>query len=147
MVSVINGVGNAWGQIKKVVDPIVAPILPTPAPQPVVSDTAPAPTTPVAPSITATDSPPAVPLTYSAGPRQVDTAMAAPRATLDDRLNAAGFYPTASTPVAASAVADPTTQAQEDKAAQTQSQVTAQAAYAMVARAETSNREDLIQQG
>lgn len=143
MVNAVGGAGNAWGQIKKVVDPIVAPTAPPPPPpEPAASQPDPTPLAPLAPQITQTPSQPTQPLTYSAGPRQADAAPVAPRATLDARLTAAGYYP-----VAASPVADPVTQALEGRDAQTQSQVIAQAAYAMVARAETSNREDLIQQG
>jgi hypothetical protein len=144
-----NGAGNAWGQIKKVVEPIVDPIVapivtaitPTPPP-PTASE--PAPVTPVEPT-PPIDSP-AQPLTYSAptyvpGPRQAAVASNEPRSTLSERLTQAGYYG-----AAASAVADPTTQTVADKTAPSQSQVMAQAAYAMVARADESNRQALIEQ-
>ncbi|MGW8202696.1 hypothetical protein ACWGM0_09120 [Sphingomonas bisphenolicum] len=157
MVSAINatGIGNAWGQIKKSLDPVVQTVTlpapsttptPTPAPTPTAS---PPPVASAPPTVIASPAP-SEPLTYSApssGPRQVTAAAADPTPTagLSDRLSDAGYY---ASPEAA-AVADPaaTAQTATDGASLTQAQLIAQAAYAIVARAGTDNRMSLIQDG
>lgn len=150
-----NGLGNAWGQIKKTTENTVGAVAATtptqsstttPAPTPTPEATEPAPSTTSAVVITAPTT--TEPLTYSApstGPRQVtaSTASQTPvRATLGDRLAETNYYASPQ----ASAVADPIASAQREKdgAALTQAQVIAQAAYSIVARAGVDDRMSLI---
>lgn len=139
-----SGMGNGWGQIKKLSEPVVAPSTAT-APEPVSTPTLEATTTITGeePSAvpTATD---ASPLTYSApSSRPVAATPAEPRTTLTNRLTEAGYY---SAPQVA-AIADPVVvAAQQDSASLTAAQVIAQAAYGLVARASENNQMDLIQQ-
>ncbi|MEK7342547.1 MAG: hypothetical protein AABZ73_01850 [Pseudomonadota bacterium] len=151
MVSAINGPGNAWGQIKKTVETVTAPVtsVVTPAPAP----SAPAPTPPPTP-VAETPSPdpataaaPSAPLTYAApssGRPQLN-APATPQSTLAQQLTKAGFY--YSGPESA-VVADPVAPAQKvDGDALSRAQIVAQAAYSLVASAQEDDRLTLIQQG
>jgi hypothetical protein len=164
-----NGLGNAWGQIKKTTETTVGTVAataaaaavaatqsstPTPTPTPSATEPTPSTTAPVT-TAPATSNPVIItapttiePLTYSApstGPRQVtastvsDTSL---RATLGDRLAESNYYASPQ----ASAVADPIASAQREKdgAALTQAQVIAQAAYSIVARAGVDDRMSLI---
>lgn len=149
-----NGLGNAWGQIKKTTETTVEAVAaaaaaqsstPTPAPTPTPGATEPtAPTSSPVVILTPTTN---EPLTYTAstGPRQVtaSTASETPvRATLSDRLAESSYYASPQ----ASAVADPIASAQREKdgAALTQAQIIAQAAYSIVARAGVDDRMSLI---
>lgn len=147
-----NGLGNAWGQIKKVTETTVEAVAAAAASQ----NNAPAPTpTPTATEPTAPTTSPVVisapvasePLIYTAstGPRQVTASAASEtpvRTSLSERLAASSYYASP----AASAVADPIASAQREKdgAALTQAQIIAQAAYSIVARAGVDDRMTLI---
>ncbi|WP_311267325.1 hypothetical protein [Sphingobium sp. WCS2017Hpa-17] len=149
-----NGLGNAWGQIKKATETTVEAVAAAAAAQNSTSTPAPTPTTDATEPTAPTTSPVVIsapvasePLTYTAstGPRQVtaSTASETPvRTTLGERLAQSSYYASP----AASAVADPVASAQREKdgAALTQAQVIAQAAYSIVARAGVDDRMSLI---
>lgn len=148
MVSAINGLGNAWGQIKKTVEIVTAPVTsvvttppPPPPTEPASSPTsAPAAETPMAPA-------PAAPLTYAAVPsgRPQLNAPPTPQSTLAQQLTKVGFY--YSGPDSAG-MADPVAPAQQvDGDTLSRAQIVAQAAYSLVASAKEDDRMTLIQQG
>lgn len=133
--SVSNSNPNAWGQIKKLPDPIVEPTAPAPTAEPAPSPSPLPATEPVgAVDSGATDG--TTPLTYTPPPRPVsgDSRTAAP--SLNDRLLQAGFY-TASAAVNGSQQAHGDTEQRTDTggAALSQAQIIAQAAYGLVSEA------------
>jgi hypothetical protein len=148
-----NGLGNAWGQIKKVTDTTVQAVAAaagqnsTPTPAPTATPGATEPTAPATSPVIISAPVASEPLTYTAstGPRQVTASSASEtpvRTTLSERLAETSYYASP----AASAVADPIASAQREKdgAALTQAQVIAQAAYSIVARAGVDDRMTLI---
>lgn len=151
-----NGLGNAWGQIKKATETTVEAIAAAAASQNNMPASTPAAVpAPGATEPTASTTSPVVisnpiagePLTYTAstGPRQVTASTASEttvRTTLSERLAESSYYASPQ----ASAVADPIASAQREKdgAALTQAQIIAQAAYSIVARAGVDDRMSLI---
>lgn len=149
-----NGLGNAWGQIKKATETTVEAAAAAAAAQNSTPSPAPTPTADASETTAPTTSPVVIsapnvsePLTYtaSAGPRQVtaSTASETPvRTSLSERLAESSYYASPQ----ASAVADPVASAQREKdgAALTQAQIIAQAAYSIVARAGVDDRMSLI---
>lgn len=146
MVSVINGPGNAWGQIKKALETVTTPVTNIVTPAPTPSEPAPAPA-PAAETPPPAPAAPAAPLTYaapSAGRPQLNPPPT-PQSTLAQRLTEGGFY--YSGPESA-AVADPVATAQQvDGDALSRAQIVAQAAYSLVASAREDDRLTLIQKG
>lgn len=148
-VGIINGVGNAWGQIKKTVTDVVDGVTATGASGGSTPEATSAPTPTPAPGTTESYAPgggsaSAAPLTYST-PSATQFANATPTArfALAEELDRAGYYTTAPT----ATLADPTTPLiQEAQAALSTSQIIAQNAYALVAQAGEDQRLSLIQQ-
>lgn len=144
-VGIINGAGNAWGQIKKTVTDVIdsgtstGSMTPDPTPTPTPAPSATESYTPSSGDSTSTTS-----LTYST-PSATQFANATPiaRFALAEELDPAGYYTTAPT----ATLADPTTPLiQEAQAALSTSQIIAQNAYALVAQAGEDQRLSLIQQ-
>ena len=145
-VGIINGVGNAWGQIKKTVTDVVDGVTATDASGGTTTEATPtpAPTTTDSYTPSSGDTMSSAPLTYST-PSATQFANATPTArfALAEELDRAGYYTTPAT----STMADPTTPLiQEAQAALSTSQIIAQNAYALVAQAGEDQRLSLIQQ-
>lgn len=156
-VGIINGVGNAWGQIKKTVTDVVDGVTATGASGGTTTEATAAPTS--TPTLAPTPAPTpgtteshapgggsasAAPLTYST-PSATQFANATPTArfALAEELGRAGYYTAPQT----ATVADPMTPpVEEAQAALSTSQIIAQNAYALVAQAGEDQRLSLIQQ-